>query len=356
MDRDRQSADAARRAVCQIAGMRRGIVRIFGAFAALATVAALAGPGTARAQLHGGPEWDSGGRNPSSAPLPSITAGNPNATLDQLNKILRASQLSPTDRTFYLSVRAFLLSRLGREADSQKDIAEMDKVSPKTWPIMLWSTMPGLAGGGDRAAALRTLDHGLAQKPNDAWLLVAQAQVLMQIADFARATSTLDTALASATGPIDRRMAVYYRGHANFNLGNYQQAAQDFDASLEGLTTVKARISGDLWRYAAQVHTRQDARGVLNKDLGNENLYEWPGPIAKFLLGKMPVGELEVAAESDETAKKINGKCPTSFFVAMEALRRGDRQRAREQLQLAQARCPTTSQYNWAASSELKRL
>ncbi|MBS0541278.1 MAG: hypothetical protein JSR47_21115, partial [Proteobacteria bacterium] len=209
---------------------------------------------------------------------------------------------------------------------------------------------------GDRAAALRTLDHGLARKPNDSWLLTAQAQVLMQIADFSKATSTLDSAIASASGPIDRRLAVFYRGHANFNLGNYQQAAQDFDASLEGQTTVKARINGDLWRYAAQVHTKQDARGILNKDLGNENLYEWPGPIAKFLIGKMPSGELEVAAESDETAKKTNGKCSAAFFVAMDALRRNDKQRAREQLQLAQARCPTTSQYNWAASSELKRL
>jgi len=40
----------------------------------------------------------------------------------------------------------------------------------------------------------------------------------------------------------------------------------------------------------------------------------------------------------------------------MDAQRRGDKQRAREQLQLAQARCPTVSPYNWAASSELKRL
>jgi hypothetical protein len=42
--------------------------------------------------------------------------------------------------------------------------------------------------------------------------------------------------------------------------------------------------------------------------------------------------------------------------MGMEAQRRGDKQRAREQLQLAQARCPTVSEYNWAASSELKRL
>jgi hypothetical protein len=76
----------------------------------------------------------------------------------------------------------------------------------------------------------------------------------------------------------------------------------------------------------------------------------------KFLLGKLPAGELEVMAESDDGAKRSNGKCPSAFFIAMDAIRRGDKQRARDQLQLAQARCPTVSELNWAASSELKRL
>ena len=55
-------------------------------------------------------------------------------------------------------------------------------------------------------------------------------------------------------------------------------------------------------------------------------------------------------------AKRSNGKCPSAFFIGMDALRRGDKQRAREQLQLTQARCPTISELNWAATSELKRL
>jgi tetratricopeptide (TPR) repeat protein len=351
MDRHRQSADAGWRAVCQIAVMQRGILHYLAVFLALALGSTAGG---AQAQLHGGAEWDDTARGP--APLPTVTPGNQTALLDQLNKILQASQLSPTDRSFYLSVRAFMLSRLGRDADSQKDIVEMGKVAPKTWSIMLWSTMPSLAGGGDRAAALRALDYSLTRKPNDSWLLVAQAQVLMQIADYAKAAGALDGAVSAASGPVDRRLAVFYRGQANFNLGNYPAASDDFEASLEGLTTAKTRINSDLWRYAAQVHTKQYARAILNKDIGNENLYEWPGPIAKFLLGRMPAGELEVAAESDDTAKKTNGKCPASFFVGMDAVRRGDKQRAREQLQLAQARCPTVSQYNWAASSELKRL
>ena len=244
---------------------------------------------------------------------------------------------------------------MGREADSQKDIAEMGKVLPSAWPLVLSGTVPELAGGGDRAAALRTLDSALQQKPGDSWLVIAQAQVYMQIGDFPRALGLLDDALVGATTATDRRSALYYRGHANFNLGQYAQAADDFDASLAG-RTAKSRLSPLLWRYAAQVRSRRDARGALAKDVVSENLDEWPGPIVRFLLGKLPAGELEVVAESDDAAKHANGKCPSAFFIAMDAIRRGDKQRARDQLQLAQARCPTVSELNWAATSELKRL
>jgi tetratricopeptide (TPR) repeat protein len=349
-----------REAYARVPSMRRGIRRSIATFAALLTVC-----GAARAQLQGGADWDSSARNyrggqggagSSGAAGPSVPSAARNATVESLTKILSASQLSPIDRSLYLSLRAFAYSRLGREADSQKDVAEMAKVNPQGWPIVLSLMMPGLAGGGDRGAALRALGYGLQKKPNDPWLLIGQAQVQMQIADFPRALNTLDSAVAGASSVGERRNASYFRGHANLAMGNFPQAAEDFESSIAGQTTLKGRIWGALWRYAAQVRGRQDARAALAKDLGNENLYEWPGPIAKFLLGRLPAGELEVAAESDDAAKKTNGKCMAAYFIGMDAVRRGDKQRAREQLQLAQARCPTVSEYNWAASNELKRL
>ena len=151
----------------------------------------------------------------------------------------------------------------------------------------------------------------LQQKPDDPWLLIAQAQVQMQIADFAaRARHSRRCAGRRRRRPTERRTALYFRGHANFDLGQYAQAADDFDASLAGRTTLKAPAGPLLWRYAAQVRGRRDARGALAKDVGNENLDEWPGPIAKFLLGKLPAGELEVAAESDDAAKQQQRQVP----------------------------------------------
>jgi tetratricopeptide (TPR) repeat protein len=332
--------------------MQPKIALILAAFAALLLISA-----EAAAQRNAVESWDPSasefGRLPVESGLPADARNN---TLEALNKILSSSKLSAFDRSIYLSIRAYQLSRVGRQADSQKDIAEMGKVLPSAWPLVLSGTVPELAGGGDRAAALRTLDSALQQKPGDSWLVIAQAQVYMQLADFPRALGLLDEALAGSTSPADRRTALYYRGHAHFDLGQYAQAADDFDGTLAGRTTLKSRLGPLLWRYAAQVRARRDARVMLARDLGNESLGEWPGPIARFALGKMAAGELEVAAETDDAAKRTNGKCAAAFFIGIDALRRGDKQRAREQLQLTQARCPTVSELNWAASSELKRL
>lgn len=337
--------------------MQRAIAKAIGAFVALAMTSA-----EAVAQRNA-TDWDPSARAFDQRPAGSGGSGSPgspsatrNNTLDALDKILSSSKLSALDRSLYLGIRAYQLSRLGREADSRKDIDEMGKVLPSGWQMVLSSTLPELAGDGDRAAALRTLDHALLNKPGDPWLAIAQAQVYMQIADFQRALGLLDGALAGVTAEADRRTAVFLRGHANFDLGRYAEAVGDFEGSLEGRTTLKARLSPLLWRYAAQVRARGDARATLARELGKEDLGEWPGPIAKFLLGKLSVGELEVAAETGEAAKRANGKCPSAFFIGIDALRRGDKLRAREQLQLAQARCPTVSEFNWAASSELKRF
>jgi tetratricopeptide (TPR) repeat protein len=321
-------------------------------FAAFALSAMAAGDLAAQGNMPA--EWDPTSRD-FGRPSQAASAVR-NGQIDALNKILSASQLSPVDRSVYLSIRAYQLSRAGRDVDSRKDVAEMGRVLPNVWQVVLSNTQPELAGGGDRAAALRTLDFGLQQKPGDPSLTIAQAQVHMQIGEFPRALSQLDDALAASTSERERRAAFFYLGHANYNLGNYRQAADDFDGATVGRTELRARIAPLLWRYAAQVHLAGDARTTLARSIGTESYSDWPMPIARFLLGKTTPGELEVTAESDDAAKSANGKCPAAFFTGMDFVRRGDKRQARERFQLAQARCPTMSELNWAASSELKRL
>ena len=102
----------------------------------------------ALAQRNATESWDPSARE-FGRPLeaPNVPAETRNATLDALNKILSSPKLSAFDRSIYLSIRAYQLSKVGREADSQKDIAEMGKVLPTAWPLVLSGTVPELAGG-----------------------------------------------------------------------------------------------------------------------------------------------------------------------------------------------------------------
>ena len=102
--------------MCQIAPMQRAIVKAIGAFAALVTASA-----EAVAQRNGS-DWDLPARGIDQQPGgsgPGASASKRNDTLDALDKILSSPKLSAFDRSLYLGIRAYQLSRLGREADSR---------------------------------------------------------------------------------------------------------------------------------------------------------------------------------------------------------------------------------------------
>ena len=85
-----------------------------GAFAALVTVSA-----EALAQRNATDPWDPSAREfGRSLDAPNVPGDTRNATLDALNKILSSSKLSAFDRSIYLSIRAYQLSKVGREAES----------------------------------------------------------------------------------------------------------------------------------------------------------------------------------------------------------------------------------------------
>ena len=129
--------------------MQPKIALILAAFAALVTVSP-----EASAQRNAAEGWDPSARDFSRLPIePNLPADSRNTTLEALNKILASSKLSAFDRSIYLSIRAYQLNRLGRQADSQKDIAEMGKVLPAAWPLVLSGTVPELAGGPVRHPA-----------------------------------------------------------------------------------------------------------------------------------------------------------------------------------------------------------
>jgi hypothetical protein len=204
--------------------------------------------------------------------------------------------------------------------------------------------MPALAGGGDRGAALRRSTTACSASP--ATLAADRpGPGHMQIADYASALGLLDGAVAAAR--VSRSAhALYVRGHANFDLGNYAEAAADFDATLEGQTTLKD-ASPLLWRYAAQVRARRTRGGVLTGTRQREPL-RMAGPIAKFLLGRCRPAS---SRSPPNPTTPPRGATASAWPPSSSAWTRAPRRQA-ARARAAPARpgaLPDVSEINWAA-------
>ena len=122
------------------------------------------------------------------------------------------------------------------------------------------------------------------------------------------------------------------------------QAADDFDASLAGRTTLKSRLGPLLWRYAAQVRAQRDARAHARQGHRQREPLRMARP-DRQVPARQAAGRRARGRRRDPTTppSAATASARPRSSSAWTRVRRGDKQRAREQLQLAQARCPTVS-------------
>lgn len=319
-------------------------------FAVLLTTLVLCA-GTAAAQLMGDDfDWDPARRDfrkPGGAPS---TGGTNTGAMATLDKELGRTDLAPRKRADLLIVRSMLFRSMGREPDSRRDFQEALRVWPDIRFDVLAAAAMADANAGRSQPALDRLDQALKERPGQPTLLTARGQVRLMLGDN-------DLAIADLSPLVDTSMrARWLRVQAYYNKGSYRESSDDVEALMRGWTGT-APVLPMLWRYANNVKLRRDARGILAADYrAYGEPTEWPAPIVRHLLGRMSAGDLDVAAETDASARRTNGRCLTVLFQGFDASRVGNRNRARELFQLSQARCGANSSANLAASAELRRM
>ncbi|MCW5745748.1 MAG: hypothetical protein KIT36_06070 [Alphaproteobacteria bacterium] len=285
------------------------------------------------------------------APVPPGSSRGPATSLPAIDRELARTDLSPKDRANLLMYRAMLNLAAGNRAQTDRDIGLALKADPTLKYDLLASRARDMAASGRTQPAIDLVERALRDQPGYPPLVTTRGQVRMMQGDYAQALADFNQ--NAETNDIARRL----RAQAHYNNGNYQAAVGDLDYLLQSGSKVSEPIYLVLWRYANNVKLRRDARRLLEADLRSYGEPTgWPAPIARFLAGRMTPGELEIVAESDADAKRATGRCLASYFIAMDSVRQGNRARAREQLQLTQARCSMAHFANWAAAAELKRL
>ncbi|HEX2890042.1 hypothetical protein [Vineibacter terrae] len=322
-------------------------------------VAALAAPLAAQTGVPMDRDWDpmardfnrqEGGADGLPNPLPRGLVGAINSVA-AVDRELERRELSAKERGSLLMYRAMLNLTSGNQAQADRDIERALRTDPTLKYDLLASRARDMAASGRTQPAIDLVDRALQDQPGYAPLITTRGQARMIQGDYALALA--DFNLNADTSDVARRL----RAQAYYTNGNYKEAVGDLGYLLQTGSSVSRPIHLVLWRYANNVKLRRDARGLLTSDLRSYGEPEaWPTPIARFLAGRITVGELEIAAETDKDARQSDGRCLASYFMAMDTVRQGNQARARELLRLTQARCGIAHFANWAAAAELKRL
>jgi tetratricopeptide (TPR) repeat protein len=319
--------------------------------------AVMAGPVAAQTGVPLDRDWDpaardfnrQGAEGGTPFSLPRATHGPVNS-LKAVDRELERKDLSPKERANLLMLRAIIGLSSGNRSQADRDIALALKTDPTLKYDLVASRARDMAATGRTQPAIDLVERALRDQPGYAPLVTTRGQVRMMQGDYAQALA--DFSQNAATSDEARRL----RAQAYYTAGNYREAVGDLDYLLQSGSKVSLPIYLVLWRYANNVKLGRDARSLLAADIRSYGEpTAWPAPIARFLSGRMTAGELEIAAESDQDAKRTNGRCLASYFIAMDAVRQRARVRARELLQLTQARCGVAHFANWAATAELKR-
>jgi lipoprotein NlpI len=319
-------------------------------------MALLAAPAVAQTGVPVDRDWDPAARDfnrPDSEgdiPFSQPADRRPMTSPKAVDRELARPDLTTKERGRLLMFRAMLNLSSGNRSQADRDVAQALKTDPTLKYDMVASRARDMAAAGRTQPAIDLVEQALRDQPGYGPLLTTRGQVRMMQGDYALALA--DFSQTAPTSDTARRL----RAQANYNTGNFKDAVGDLDYLLQSGSKVSQPIYLMLWRYANNVKLHRDARGLLAADLrsyGEPAM--WPVQIAHFLTGRMTAGELEIAAESDSGAKRTSGRCLASYFIAMDAVRQGNRIRARELLQLTQARCSVADFANWAATAELKR-
>lgn len=260
-------------------------------------------------------------------------------------------------------------SLLASEHDFAAALRDFDAVL-KTEPnnmLALISRAQARMELGNAKGASADYDAAIKAEPDLAFLYVQRAHHRARIGDMAEAFADIDRALEIETdmaAAINGRAVLYlHSGGADLALADANKAVE---LDPESGPTVALRgsikhVLGDLegaiadYRQAAELDPKEpfdpmllyltlseagradEGRAELEKLLARWPADEWPAPLARYLLGRMPADDLGERITRGTETLQLYQKFDRHFYLGMAAYIAGDKKLAREHLEDAVA-------------------
>ena len=203
---------------------------------------------------------------------------------------------------------------------------------------------------GDDADAVADYTEAVRLDPTDTGASKRRGYAWDRLSEHARAVADYSQALA-----IDAQDASTFRrrAYSQFFLRDYPLAAADFQEALSFDPTEPYAV---IWGYLSDVRVfgASSAASTLRKRWDDLDHRTWPAPAVLFMLGKLGIDDLRLAARQDDPGKQPYRTCELSFYLGHWNLIGGRAAEARALFQQAQAVCPKGSIVHLGAVAALR--
>jgi lipoprotein NlpI len=200
--------------------------------------------------------------------------------------------------------------------------------------------------------AFRDLNAALKLAPNATDALVKRADIQFQLGRFDKAVADLSRAIA--LGETDPRV-FQLRGMAHYFAGRLEAALADF---ARGSDTIDrdSQLYNDIWSVIAHRRLRRPVPEALVRRARAEPRGDWPRPALAMLAGQLPPDDMLAAVEEKKGDDRHLARAEATFFLAQDALLRGDKGKARALFTQTREMDVFVYYEHMAAGFELQRL
>lgn len=218
---------------------------------------------------------------------------------------------------------------------------EPDNALARAWRSSVRHMLKDLDG------ALADSDVAVAGGMRTAQMFYIRGEVHRRRQDHARALAEYDLALELDPWHAE---ALRSRGRMHFYAGRWEAAEGDFAAALAR----RPQAFDALWLSMSRARRGADGKLALEQALERLKEGEWPGPVMRYLLGRIDRDALLAAAAQGDETKRRSQECEARFYIAADLLAANRGAAARPLLERARDECPRDYIEYEGALAELK--